>query len=316
MSGLLALLDDVAAIAKLAATSVDDIAAQAAQAGAKAAGAVIDDAAVAPKYVHGIPAARELPMVGRIALGSIRNKLVVLLPLALVLSAFAPWAIQPLLALGGAYLCYEGAEKLFHAAFPGRHGVRPDAAATDAHLEEARVRGAIKTDFILSAEITTITLAAIPASTLWIEAGALALAGIGITAVVYGGVAVIVKADDVGLFLARSGRLAATRAVGRAVVRGMPRVLVLLAGVGTAAMLWVGGAIVVHGAASFGGTAPAHLIEILAERAARAGPEALAGTVAWWVTAVCEGVVGVALGAVLLPLVGAVMRLAGTWGGK
>ena len=118
MSGLLALLDDVAALAKVAAASVDDISAQATKAGAKAAGAVIDDAAVTPKYLHGFSASRELPIVWRIARGSLRNKLLILLPVALVLSSWAPWAITPLLMLGGGYLCFEGAEKIAHILSP------------------------------------------------------------------------------------------------------------------------------------------------------------------------------------------------------
>jgi len=171
MSGLLALLDDVAAIAKVAAASVDDIAGAAAKAGAKAAGVVIDDTAVTPKYVHGFEARRELPIIYRIALGSLKNKLLILLPAALLLTALLPQAITPLLMLGGGYLCFEGAEKLFHVLFPhGDAEVEEDFDTQDpAHLEEEKVAGAIKTDFILSAEIMTIALAAIPDSALWTE---------------------------------------------------------------------------------------------------------------------------------------------------
>ena len=205
MSGLLALLDDVAGIAKVAAASVDDIAGQAAKAGAKAAGAVIDDAAVTPKYLQGFAPARELPIVWRIARGSLINKLVFLLPVGLALSAFAPWMIAPLLMLGGAYLCFEGAEKVAHVLGFGHHHGGPDgshAVGDPGHLEEEKVKGAIKTDFILSAEIMTIALAAIPESTFWMEAGTLAMVAVGITVAVYGAVALIVKADDMGLFMA------------------------------------------------------------------------------------------------------------------
>ena len=151
MSGLLALLDDVASISKVAAASVDDVAGQAVKAGAKAAGAVIDDAAVTPKYVHGFDAKRELPIVWRIAKGSIFNKVVILLPIALILSQFAPWAITPLLMIGGAYLCFEGAEKVWHALNPhDEHDTYEGEETGDpTHLEEAKVKGAIKTDFIL-----------------------------------------------------------------------------------------------------------------------------------------------------------------------
>ena len=217
MSGLLALLDDVAAIAKVAAASVDDIAGAAAKAGAKAAGVVIDDTAVTPKYVHGFEAKRELPIIGRIAWGSIKNKLIILLPLAMLLSNFLPQAITPLLMIGGAYLCFEGAEKIFHALFPhGDAEVAEDFDTKDPmRLEEERISGAIKTDFILSAEIMTIALSAIPDSTIWVEAITLAIVGIVITAGVYGSVALIVKMDDIGLFMARRGRLGVTRSLGR-----------------------------------------------------------------------------------------------------
>src|SRR5690606_38841256 len=159
--GLLALLDDVAALAKVAAASLDDIAGQAVKAGAKAAGAVIDDAAVTPRYVSGFSADRELPIVGKIAFGSIRNKLIVLLPAAVALSYFAPWIITPILMLGGAYLCYAGAEKVFEAVFPHaahehEHEAEAPEQADPKKLEEERVSGAIQTDFILSAEIMTI----------------------------------------------------------------------------------------------------------------------------------------------------------------
>lgn len=309
MSGLLALLDDVAAIAKLAATSVDDIAGQAAKASAKVAGAVIDDAAVTPKFVHGIPAARELPMVGKIALGSVRNKIVFLLPLALLLSAFAPWLIQPLLMLGGGYLCYEGAEKVLHWVRPGHEPAAAEGARDAARLEETRVKGAIKTDFILSAEIMTIILSDISTPDLWWRGAVLALAGLIITAVVYGGVALIVKADDVGLHLARVGRLAATRAVGRGLVRAMPRFLSTLSVVGTFAMLWVGGAIVLHGLESFHIAGPEHLVAQAAAAAAAAGPPTLAAAVTWSVGAFLSGVGGLGLGALLLAVFAAAARL-------
>lgn len=304
MSGLLALLDDVAAIAKVAAASVDDVVGQAAKAGAKAAGAVIDDAAVTPKYVHGFAPARELPIVWRIARGSLRNKLLILLPAALILSAFAPMLITPLLMLGGAYLCFEGAEKVAHVLFP--HADDHVAADLDVgdpvHLEEARVAGAIKTDFILSAEIMTIALAAIPVGTFWAEAATLAVVGVGITIAVYGGVALIVKADDVGLFMAERGRLGLTRGIGRAVVRGMPGFLKALTTVGTAAMLWVGGSIVLHGLEELGFAAPAHIIHDIAVALGAMVPQA-AGAVTWTATAAMDGVLGLALGLLLIPLV-------------
>lgn len=304
MSGLIALLDDVAAIAKVAAASIDDIAGQAAKAGAKAAGVVIDDAAVTPKYVHGFEADRELPIIGRIALGSLKNKLIVLLPGLLALNWLAPWAITPLLMLGGAYLCFEGAEKVVHVLFPhASDEVEADMDVKDpAHLEEEKIAGAIKTDFILSAEIMTIALAAIPESTLWMEAITLAVVGTLITVAVYGAVALIVKMDDVGLHMARTGRTALWRAMGRGLVHAMPRLMSVLSTVGTAAMLWVGGNIVVHGLHVLGWHGLSDPIEHLAETAAHALP-AVAGFVNWAVTAALDGVFGLALGVVLIPVV-------------
>ncbi|MDA7426857.1 DUF808 domain-containing protein [Primorskyibacter aestuariivivens] len=305
MSGLLALLDDVAGIAKVAAASVDDIAGQAAKAGAKAAGAVIDDAAVTPKYLQGFAPARELPIVWRIARGSLINKLVFLLPIGLALSAFAPWMIAPLLMLGGAYLCFEGAEKVAHVLGFGHGHGGPDgshATGDPGHLEEEKVKGAIKTDFILSAEIMTIALAAIPASTFWMEAGTLAMVAVGITVAVYGAVALIVKADDVGLFLAERGRLGLTRALGRGIVRAMPGFMKGLTIVGTAAMLWVGGSIIVHSLAEMGWHGPEHVIHDYAVRFAHLFDAAWHGAAEWIAKAAMDGVLGLALGTALIPI--------------
>ena len=288
-SGLIALFDDVAAIAKVAAASLDDAAGLTAKASAKAAGVVIDDAAVTPRYVTGFAAARELPIVGRIALGSLRNKLLYLLPAGLALSAVAPWAITPLLMAGGVYLCFEGAEKLYEKIVP--HA----AAAPAAPDEAAMVAGAIRTDLILSGEIMAITLASVAAEPFVQRALVLALVGVGITVLVYGVVALIVKADDAGVVLARS-RAAPVRAAGRALVTGMPGLLAVLAAVGTAAMLWVGGGIVVHGLAGYGVTWPAAAIHHLADAAGHA-----AGPVARWLGgAVGAGLAGVAIGATVV----------------
>lgn len=305
MSGLLALLDDVAAIAKVAAASVDDVAGMAAKAGSKAAGVVIDDAAVTPKYVHGFEARRELPIIWKITKGSLFNKLVVLLPAALLLNAFAPWAVTPLLMLGGAYLCFEGAEKIFHKLFPhvDQH-VEADLDVGDpVHLEETRVRGAIKTDFILSAEIMTIALAAIPESALWMEALTLAIVAIGITVLVYGSVALIVKMDDIGLYLAATARTGAGQAIGRGLVKFMPVLMAVLSTVGTAAMLWVGGSIILHGMDVLGWSLPYETIHHLAVAAGHGVGEGLRGAVEWTVTAALDGVFGLVLGMVLIPVV-------------
>lgn len=289
-TGLIALLDDVAAIARVAAATLDDTAGLAAKASAKAAGVVIDDAAVTPRYVTGFAAARELPIVGRIALGSLRNKLVYLLPAGLALSALAPWAITPLLMLGGAYLCFEGAEKLYEKLAPHAAGAAP--AAPD---EATMVAGAIRTDLILSGEIMAITLASVATEPIVQRAIVLAVVGIGITGLVYGAVALIVKADDAGVVLARSGSRP-VRALGRGIVAGMPALLRLLAGVGTAAMLWVGGGIVVHGLDGYGVAEPAATIHHLSAAAGHAaGPVA-----AWLAGALGAGVVGTGVGAAVV----------------
>jgi predicted DNA repair protein MutK len=302
-TGLIALIDDIASLAKVAATSLDDVTAQAAKASAKAAGVVIDDAAVTPRYVVGFAAERELPIIGRIALGSLRNKLLFLLPGALVLGLLAPWAITPLLMLGGAYLCYEGAEKVVEALWPHavEHGGAGTAGLDAGQLEELKIRSAIKTDFILSAEIMAITLATVATGSFWTQAVVLATVGIGITALVYGAVALIVKADDVGLALAGSSWPLA-RAVGRGLVVGMPILLKGLSLVGTAAMLWVGGGIIIHGLEEYGLTHIGHAVHAAAAAAGAALP-AIHGAIEWVVTAAASGVFGLAVGAAIIPLV-------------
>jgi len=303
MSGLLALLDDVAGIAKIAAASVDDVVGQAAKAGAKAAGAVIDDAAVTPKYLTGFSPAREIPIVWKIAKGSIKNKLLFLLPIGLLLNTFLPGIITPLLMLGGAYLCFEGAEKVYHIFKPHHHDAdEPEGFVPDPlHLEKQKVAGAIKTDFILSAEIMTIALAEIPDGSIWMEAATLAVVAIGITVMVYGSVALIVKADDFGLHLSREGHFAATRAFGLGIVKAMPGFMKLLMIVGTAAMLWVGGSIVLHGADVLGFGLLYQVIHDIAHGTAHAVHVA-EGFVTWAVTAALDGIFGLALGLALIPV--------------
>lgn len=297
--GLVALLDDVAAIARAAAASLDDVGAGVAQAGAKAAGVVIDDAAVTPAYVNAFTPDRELPVIALIARGSLVNKLVVLLPVALGLSAWMPWAITPLLMLGGLFLCYEGAEKIAEKFTDAGHGeVAEEPPMEAAAFERARVAGAVRTDLILSAEIMAIALGEVAGRPVGQQAVILALVGVGITVLVYGAVGLIVKLDDIGLHLARRGG-AAMRAVGRAMVLGVPHLLALLAGVGMAAMLWVGGGILLHGAQTLGFGAAAHGQHGLAAAVAdHAG--AVAG---WLVSAGVAGAVGMLAGFAVLAMV-------------
>lgn len=302
MSGLLALLDDVVALTKVAAATIDDAAAQAVKVGSKTAGVVIDDAAVTPRYVTGFAAQRELPIVGRIAYGSLKNKLLFLLPAALLLSIFLPQAITPILMLGGLYLAYEGFEKVLHwAAGPAHESPQAQLAALDSKtLEDQRVAGAIRTDFILSAEIMAIALANIETPDLTSKALVLAVVAILVTAAVYGAVALIVKADDLGVALVR--RRGVLAPVGRALVRGMPPFLQLLSVIGTLAMLWVGGGILVHGLNEYGISQPEHAIHALSDAVRDAIPF---GTEAWaWLaSAFGAGVVGLVAGAATLLLV-------------
>ncbi len=299
-SGLFALLDDIAGIAKVAASSVDDVVAQATKAGTKAAGIVIDDAAVTPRYAVGFAAARELPIIWKIALGSLKNKLLFLLPGALILALVAPWLITPLLMMGGVYLCYEGAEKIVELVVP-HAAATPDEAGKAAldpkPLEEQKIAGAIKTDFILSAEIMAITLSTVSTASFQMQAIVLAVVGIGITALVYGAVALIVKADDVGLALAQR-RFAPVRLFGRALVVGMPHFLTALGAVGTAAMLWVGGGIIIHGLEEFGLTALGHASHDIAAAAGRW--LTFGGIVEWLAGAVFSAIFGLVVGGVAI----------------
>lgn len=316
-SGLVALLDDVSVIARAAAASLDDVSAAAGKAGAKAAGVVIDDAAVTPSYVTGFTPDRELPVIFRIARGSLRNKLLFLLPIALILSEFLPGAVVPLLMLGGLYLSFEGAEKVMEKLGGDKHGETIDGPVGDvAAFERQRVAGAVRTDFILSAEIMAIALAEVSEQGLIARAIILAIVGILITIAVYGAVGVIVKMDDVGLHLARRpGAGAMTRRFGRMLVAAMPRVMWLLATVGTAAMLWVGGGILLHGADELGFHHPAALAHGI-QHAVQAGVgQGVPGGVAGWLAyAGVSAVVGLVVGTVLAMVVhlfGAMRRGAG-----
>ncbi len=317
-TGLIALLDDIVALAKLAAVTLDDVGLQAAKAGAKSAGVVVDDAAVTPKYVVGFSADRELPIVYKIAVGSVRNKLLYLLPAAIGLSAFAPWAITPLLMLGGTFLCYEGAEKIIEALFGHSEDPVPppvaeleappagdDAAEDLRKLEAEKVAGAIRTDFILSAEIMAIALSTLTTDSYVMQAVVLAAVGIGITVAVYGAVAIIVKADDMGIALAQVSpekrSAAPVRAFGRGIVSFMPYFLKMLTVVGTAAMLWVGGGIIMHGIAGYGFHGVEHLVHDIAGATA-VFVQAAQQAVTWFMGALGAAVFGMAIGAVVWAL--------------
>ena len=305
-TGLAALLDDVAVIAKLAAASLDDVTGAAGKAGAKAVGVVVDDTAVTPGYAIGFTPDRELPIVWKIALGSLRNKFLFLLPGALARSAFAPWAVTPILMLGGAYLCFEATEKVIEAAQGGHEPGEGSAelALSSAELEREKVSGAIRTDLILSAEIMAISLASVADLPLPVQAGALAAVGLLITLAVYGVVGLIVKLDDIGLHLAQR-RSRALRAAGRGLVKAMPRLLDGLSAIGTAAMLWVGGGIIVHGLETFALTPLPHWTHAL-----QAWAGAATGTAGRWLAfALVSAFVGLAVGATVVGAVHFVGRV-------
>lgn len=296
--GLIALLDDIAAIAKVAAASIDDIGAAAGRASAKAVGVVVDDTAVTPRYVTGFSPDRELPIIKRIAIGSLRNKLVFILPAALLLSQFLPVAITPLLMVGGAYLCFEGAEKLYELVTGHHDEAQTTANTASPDHEQQMVAGAIRTDFILSAEIMAISLAEVANEGFFSRALILIVVAVLITALVYGVVALIVKLDDIGLRLAQSGT-GATRSLGQGLVKGTPKLLSALSVIGTAAMLWVGGHIILDGLSKFGLDKPAHTLHDLAHNISH-NLTFGAGAVNWLVETLGSALVGVLLGGVIV----------------
>ena len=308
--GLAALLDDISAMAKLTAASIDDIGAAAGRAGAKAAGVVVDDTAVTPRYVTGFTPDRELPIIWRIAKGSLRNKLLVILPVALLLSSLLPWAITPLLMLGGAYLCFEGAEKVWHEIADKEHSLAELAAELNSEEHERHmVAGAVRTAFFLSAEIMAIALAEVATEPLAMRAAILGLVAVAITVGVYGVVGLIVKMDDVGLHMAER-RDAGSRAIGRGLVHAMPKVMAALSVIGIAAMIWVGGGIIVHGLEAFGWDGLAHAIHDVAAAAGHAVP-GIGGIVEWGVGAAGAGLVGLAIGVAIVVAYHLILRWRG-----
>ena len=302
-SGLIALLDDVSMIAKLASASMDDVVGATAKAGSKAAGVVIDDTAVTPRYVTGLSPERELPIIWKIALGSLKNKLFFLLPGAIALSAFAPFLITPILMIGGAYLAFEATEKIIEAVTGDHHDEEALMEAdTPAELEARQVAGAVRTDFILSAEIMAIALNELDGMGIGQQAAALALVGVVITVAVYGVVGLIVKLDDIGLHLAERAN-AGARALGRGLVHVVPGLLKSLSIIGTAAMLWVGGGILLHGLEEL------HFMEAVphmvhdAAHAVGQGGGGLGAALEWVANAVGASIAGAIVGGVIVLVV-------------
>jgi predicted DNA repair protein MutK len=306
-AGLFGLLDDVAAIARMAAASVDDIGAAAGRATAKAAGVVIDDTAVTPQYVHGIAAERELPIIKRIAIGSLRNKLLFILPAALLLSQFVPWLLTPILMLGATYLCYEGAEKVWERVSGHATHAAPVAQRGE-DAEKYMVTGAIRTDFILSAEIMVIALNEVADQAFLARLVILVIVAVVITAVVYGVVAAIVKMDDVGLSLTQRSSTFAQR-VGRGLVAGMPKLLSALSAIGTAAMLWVGGHILLVGTDELGWHAPYGVVHHWEQGVHHVG--GVGGVLAWLINTAASAVIGLVVGAVVVAITHVVQRVKG-----
>ncbi|MDG4664556.1 DUF808 domain-containing protein [Mycobacterium sp. 236(2023)] len=297
--GLFALLDDVAALARLAAASVDDIGAAAGRATAKAAGVVIDDTAVTPQYVHGIAAERELPIIKRIAIGSLRNKVVFILPAALLLSQFLPWALTPILMLGATYLCFEGAEKVW-GMIRGHDSHASPVAGSGPDAEKYMVTGAIRTDFILSAEIMVIALNEVADQSFVPRLIILLVVAVVITVAVYGVVAGIVKMDDVGLALTQRSSAFAQK-IGRGLVAGMPKLMSALSVIGTVAMLWVGGHILLVGVDELGWHAPYELVHHAEEAVKHLA--AVGGVLAWLINTAISAVIGLVVGAIVVAVV-------------
>ncbi|MDN8620383.1 DUF808 domain-containing protein [Corynebacterium kefirresidentii] len=295
--GLFALLDDVALIARSAASSVDDVAALAGKTSVKAAGVVVDDAAVTPQYVEGIKPQRELPMIWRITKGSLINKLVIILPIAMILSWIAPWALTPILMCGGTYLCFEGAEKILHHLLPHREKETESVQEKGADAEDSLVKSAITTDLILSSEIMVISLNEVIDQPFWMRLGALIFVGIILTLGVYGAVGLLVKMDDIGMAL--NERHNGKSTVGNALVKGMPIVLDIIGVIGTAAMIWVGGHIVVKGLHEFGMNQPHEFIASVTEKISN-------GALAWLAETGMSMVCGLVLGTVIATIVMAV----------
>ncbi|WP_114202675.1 DUF808 domain-containing protein [Janibacter anophelis] len=300
--GLVALLDDISVLARAAAASIDDVAAASGRASVKAAGVVVDDTAVTPRYVEGLDPKRELPIIKRITIGSLRNKLLFIVPAILLLNAFIPWLLSPLLMLGGTYLCFEGAEKIWEKVSGHGQAAEEEAAAQD---EDTIVKGAVTTDFILSAEIMVISLKAVLDEGLndsfWYLLAVMVFVAMAITFVVYGTVGLIVKMDDIGLALSKRGS-GLSQTIGRGLVTGMPKLLTVLSVVGVAAMLWVGGHIILVGLEETGWLPQpyefVHHLEVLVHDATGA----LGGILGWLTNTVGSAILGLLVGAVVVAI--------------
>ena len=298
--GLAALLDDVAVLARMAAANLDDVAAASAKAGSRAVGVVIDDAAVTPQYVQDIEPRRELPIIWRITKGSIVNKIIIILPVLLLLSVFAPVLLTPLLMLGGLYLSFEGAEKLWQLV-RGTDKTSEPATARGPEAEDRVVKGAVRTDLILSAEIMVISMNAVDTDSVWMRAAVLVVVALAITALVYGAVALLVKMDDIGLAMAQDADSPSKARFGRRLVTAMPKVMTVISYVGMIAMLWVGGHILLVGTHDLGLAQPYGFVHGLEN--AVVGVVGIGGVLAWLVNTFFSFVLGLIIGAITILVV-------------
>ncbi|MDN5724662.1 MAG: DUF808 domain-containing protein [Propionibacteriales bacterium] len=306
--GLAALLDDIAAMARLAAASMDDVAAASLKASSKAAGVVVDDAAVTPQYVSGIDPKRELPIIWKIALGSLRNKMLIILPVALLLSTFLPFLVTPILMLGASYLCFEGAEKVWELFRGHKKDDTAPAVVKGPEAEKKVISSAVRTDLILSAEIMVIALNEVTSQPLLMRAVILVVVGLAITALVYGAVGLLVKMDDIGVSMA--GRESPTsQRVGSALVKAMPKVMSAISFIGMIAMLWVGGHIILVGLDELGVMYPyawVHQLEVMVQ-----GLPVVGAVVAWIVNTFFSFVLGLIWGGIIALVVHLVRQLRG-----
>ncbi len=298
--GLVGLLDDIAALAKLAAASIDDVGAAAGRASAKAAGVVVDDTAVTPAYVQGLAADRELPIIKKIATGSLRNKLLFILPAALILSEFVPILVEVILMFGGTYLCFEGAEKIYHKLKGDDHDHDVPVVMQGEEAEQKVIAGAVRTDLILSAEIMVISLKEVIDEGFVSRTIIMIVVALMITVIVYGVVALIVKMDDIGLSLA-SRESESSQKLGRSMVRAMPKVLKWLSIIGTAAMLWVGGHILIVGAHELGWDLPYDIVHDLEESVKDVG--GVGSVLGWLINTLISALVGLVWGGIVVAIV-------------
>lgn len=305
--GLAALLDDIAAVAKSAAASVDDVASMTGKVSARAVSLAIDDAAVTPQYLKDASPNRELPMIWRIAKGSLLNKAIIL-PIIILLSTLFPFILTPMLMLGGLYLSYEGAEKILEHISNKHPKQETPAVDEGSQSEDEIVKSAITTDFILSLEIMVISLSTVADQTLVLKVITLILVALLITALVYGSAALLIRIDDIGLKLLRDTSSPFKQKLGTGMVNSMPTVLNIVSVIGTFAMLWVGGHILISGFTEFGFSIFEHVIQVLVVKTSGISHIPLLGPIiSWLLETLCSAVFSCITG-IFLVMTGKLIR--------